>query len=771
MNERWDTSGALSLGAIAAGGVALSAVGLAALGCGSASMQAPYEPSPSPEAQSTLPAAPMGGAFALDDAERAPEEEGRRARAKPKAALRQEMGNIAAVERDDAKVALDPEPEPNAEGESRQRSWFPEAFLWAPELLTGAEGRASLEVLVPDQLTTWRVLALAHDQRGQQTGAVQTFDGTLPIYVDPVVPGWLYSGDRVLLPVQMTNTTGQAVDVSVKVEATGAMTGAGTAELTLSPGGSDVRSLPFSVDGAGEASISAELTSAAASDSALRTIPVMPRGRPVERFRGGTLAQSRTFRIPPPEGVDPATERIEVLVFPGALSVVDLELQRVASGARPEDPAYSAALTAHAARLASASGAEIDPVLLRKLDLLSWQRILPAARAPSHGAAADLLSSLGPVTGEARIEDLKARLLRTVAQGQRADGTWSRDDRATLQRVLVDTAFAARSLPQSEKGPRLRAQAAVERYLHEIKDPYTAAVVLSAHLVDGDSEEALMNVLTAAIVQGEDGLPTLLLDQRVENPWGRAPARAELLAWAVLALPSGQEQGRDLAAQLMQSWSPHSGFGAGPADSVALAAVTDALGAIASSLSLSLSFDGQPIATASLDPSQPKVPARLTGQPGSGSDVEITVSSDTAAPGLAFIATRTSYVPWSDADRLPGVEVSVSASPMSVGRDGELTFTMVAPSGSRLRVEQPLPSGAEPGEDAAVRASAVGVDIRSLQDRIVLETRPFQPGEILTLKIPVIPSFAGSFQTAPLLVSADGGSEVPLEPITWAIAP
>ena len=167
--------------------------------------------------------------------------------------------NGAADAPDAAKGGDDRKPSGNAEvadaegEEARTRSWFPESLLWQPLVETDDDGVATVPVKVPDQLTTWRVLALAHDRRGQQAGAEQTFVGTLPVYVEPVVPGWLYAGDRVVVPVQAMNTTGDRLSAELTVRATGAASGAAGGALSLSPGGSAVRDLPMDVSGAGTA--------------------------------------------------------------------------------------------------------------------------------------------------------------------------------------------------------------------------------------------------------------------------------------------------------------------------------------------------------------------------------------------------------------------------------------------------------------------------------------------------------------------------------------
>ncbi len=63
-------------------------------------------------------------------------------------------------------------------------------------MVTDESGQATVPVRVPDRLTRWRVLALAHSRSGAQAGAVTSFAGTLPTYVDPVVPAFLRTGTR-----------------------------------------------------------------------------------------------------------------------------------------------------------------------------------------------------------------------------------------------------------------------------------------------------------------------------------------------------------------------------------------------------------------------------------------------------------------------------------------------------------------------------------------------------------------------------------------------
>ncbi|MFT7519457.1 MAG: hypothetical protein ACI9MC_001599, partial [Kiritimatiellia bacterium] len=115
------------------------------------------------------------------------------------------------------------EPAPEGEGGAKARTWFPETFLWQPLVQTDSDGVAQVDVLVPDQLTTWRVLALAHSRAGSQAGAVHTFDSRMDLYVDPVIPDFLHVGDRLDLPVQVVNTSATSSSQTLNVMTTGGL--------------------------------------------------------------------------------------------------------------------------------------------------------------------------------------------------------------------------------------------------------------------------------------------------------------------------------------------------------------------------------------------------------------------------------------------------------------------------------------------------------------------------------------------------------------------
>lgn len=661
----------------------------------------------------------------------------------------------------------DGEPSPAEEGPTT-RQWFPESFLWRPLVETDSSGTTVVDVRVPDTLTTWRVLALAHSREGGQGGAVHTFDSRLDVYVDPVTPAYLYAGDRLVLPIQVVNGTEDRRTAQLSIAATGALGGRAVGSVGLDAFGSRVHQARLEAVAAGAGRVSVELGT---TDSVVRTLPVRPTGRPVATRRGGTLTNERRFDLRGAAGADPRTETLDVLVFPGALSVFQAELDRGAGGsATPWDAGYGFALASGLRDLSAKVGIEADADKIRELQLISWQRVVRHARAPSHGVASDLLLALGGVEDHELAEQLRPRLIQVVVDGQRGDGTWSRSDRSTLQRVLVQTGYAARALPTEEQGARLRASGAMERFAREIEDPFTAAVVVASGVLDASLEDRLVEIITTATVSSATGARTVVVPSGVQNPWGLRPSRAEMLTWTILALADADVPWRgDLVAELMQGYDAVRGFGAGPANALALQVIAQELPGLDGPVTVSMLLDGTEVARASLDPSQPKVPALLTSAT-RAQPQDVTLRCEPEVPGLAFVATVSSWVPWRGDEKLAGVDIEASMTPLRVGREGVLTLALAAPSGVSLDIEQGLPAGVTVDQGAL---GALGLlssyEVRG--DRLLLSTRAFEAGQVMDIPIRVQPGFAGTFGTPPLKVSTSTRDSVELRPLSWRVAP
>lgn len=93
--------------------------------------------------------------------------------------------------------------------------------LWAPHVVTDSDGRATIEVTMPDNLTRWvadaRVIT-----KDTAVGVVETtVTSTLPLIVRPAVPRFFVVGDRTELATVINNNTGEDQVIIARLEATG----------------------------------------------------------------------------------------------------------------------------------------------------------------------------------------------------------------------------------------------------------------------------------------------------------------------------------------------------------------------------------------------------------------------------------------------------------------------------------------------------------------------------------------------------------------------
>lgn len=99
------------------------------------------------------------------------------------------------------------------------RNDFEPVALWKAALRTDAEGRFSVEAELPDTLTTYRVFAVVADRSGSRFGSAEaSFVVNLPVMITPGMPLFMSTGDRLQLPLSITNATDEAGTWKVSLE-------------------------------------------------------------------------------------------------------------------------------------------------------------------------------------------------------------------------------------------------------------------------------------------------------------------------------------------------------------------------------------------------------------------------------------------------------------------------------------------------------------------------------------------------------------------------
>ncbi len=663
------------------------------------------------------------------------------------------------------------------------RAWFPETFLFEPLVVTDASGSASVPVKVPDRLTNWRVLALAHSRSGAQAGAVSAFAGTLPTYVDPVLPPFLRAGDVVRLPVQVVNTTGAPVTRSLKVEAQGVAVEGGSRTVTVPAGGSVVEYVTVRAAQPGPVTVRASL---GGTDSVVRSFDVWPTGRPVSETRGGTLAAPRTLELAGPADAVAGSERVRLLVYPGALGVLRAELAAAVERGGVAEDAYALLLAGRAPELLKSLGGTADAEELERMTALAGQRVLRAGRAPDVATAALRAEAALAHPENPVLARLGERLSSQVASAQRPDGTCQGEDGWTLQRLLVATADCTRTVRagagSAEGGRRAsafhaRAAGAFERYVSRVRDGYTAAAILASGGVSGSVRDTLRKQVREALKKRPDGSAFLPVDTDVVRADGLAPSETEATALAVLALAEDKEAPlADLGTSLLADYRPEHGWGDGRANHVGLrAALTLFKEPLPPQVRVVLERDGKVVTEGTLDAKALREVLALEGAvPGSAGAHTWTVRAEPAVPGLGFSLTLAAYVPWRAAEAGQGLELAVKGpAEAKVGLPVELTVQAASPSGMALTLRQGLPAGVQvdrPSLDALVREGRVSA--YEVEDGAVSLTLPPRgAAEPFNARFKVVPTLAGSLQAGASSLTPVGRPDLVFHvpPTTWAV--
>jgi uncharacterized protein YfaS (alpha-2-macroglobulin family) len=156
-------------------------------------------------------------------------------------------------------VAGEPVPEPAV---VVVRSDFRSTILWQPNVVTSANGQASIDFTYPDSLTTWKATARAVTTANQFGSGSTTTMTRKPLIVRLQAPRFFVAGDEVTVSAVINNNTGAAMSVAPELTATGLRL------LTTSVS-------PVNVEPDGDARVEWRLS---ATEAGLATLKVVARG-------------------------------------------------------------------------------------------------------------------------------------------------------------------------------------------------------------------------------------------------------------------------------------------------------------------------------------------------------------------------------------------------------------------------------------------------------------------------------------------------------------
>jgi hypothetical protein len=174
------------------------------------------------------------------------------------------------------------------------RTDFRSTVAWQGSVQTGADGAGLVRFFLDDSVTTFRITAEGVG-RGLVGRQEEELHSTLPFSLDVPLPQEVTFGDRLLLPVRLTNRRLSPVEVALQTEVQEPLVpedGTGLQQVRLLGGEGGVTMVPLRVpDLIGQAEVTVSASSEALTDRVSRKLSIAPRGFPVRWSHGGELAQ------------------------------------------------------------------------------------------------------------------------------------------------------------------------------------------------------------------------------------------------------------------------------------------------------------------------------------------------------------------------------------------------------------------------------------------------------------------------------------------------
>ncbi len=207
------------------------------------------------------------------------------------------------------------------------RKDFPDAIFWTADLVTDAQGKATVEVPYPDALTTWRLTARAVTADTRVGSGLARTTTTKDLILRVVTPRFLTEGDTLDLPVVVHNFTADDQAVSVTGKATGLAPGEATATavdlsqprtLQVARNGEARLDWRLRASSVGMATVTGSATTAADSDAVELPFPVLPFGLKRETGAAGSIvgAGEQTANLTVPDSANPAARTLRIQIAP-----------------------------------------------------------------------------------------------------------------------------------------------------------------------------------------------------------------------------------------------------------------------------------------------------------------------------------------------------------------------------------------------------------------------------------------------------------------------
>ncbi|HEY9285247.1 MAG TPA: alpha-2-macroglobulin family protein, partial [Pyrinomonadaceae bacterium] len=366
----------------------------------------------------------------------------------------------------------------------RLRKDFPETLYWQPELLTDEGGRAQLKFKLADNITTWKVSAIASTATGELGTAEREIRAFRPFFVEHDPPRVLTEGDEISLPVVLRNYLERPQRVAVSVKPEDWFTLLGPAEKSADVAAGDASRETFDLRATASVKEGKQRVTAVApdsSDAVERGVHVHPDGEEIAQTETRLLgADGAALEALVPAEAVARSARAELKVYPNLMAHAFESVEAIMS--RPNGCGEQTVSSAYPSLLvlrhhAGAGGDSPQRAALitkaRRYLQIGYDRLLSYRTAdggfaywtdgpPDVALTAYALRFLRDAARFVEVDEgVPEGARRWLASRQRPDGSWPAPEwveKYDTRRAALLTAYVARVLAEHPPATQTDAQ-------------------------------------------------------------------------------------------------------------------------------------------------------------------------------------------------------------------------------------------------------------------------------------------------------------------------
>jgi len=392
----------------------------------------------------------------------------------------------------------------------RLREYFPETLVWNPELITDKSGKASIKFRLADNLTTWKLYAIASDKQGRigvVSKEIKTFQ---PFFVDLDPPKFLTATDEIFLPVQVRNytATNQKVGVTMSNANWFSFLNQPTQKIEVSANQTQNAIFGFKAispitDGKQRVTAIADTD----SDAIEKPVTVRPNGQEIVRTESKIFKNATSFAIDFPSNALPKTPKSQLKIYPNLIahvteSVEGLLERPYGCGEQTISSTYPNLMILKFTKTDNALTQKARKYLQKGYERLLGYQVADGGFSYWSGKdAADIALTAYAIRFLSDAQEFievdksvieKAR--QYLIKQQREDGSWTKkyysETTEDKIRTTMFTAYVARILAMTKDTDKIALQKALN-YLKnaEISEPYALALQGLANFDAGNIEE------------------------------------------------------------------------------------------------------------------------------------------------------------------------------------------------------------------------------------------------------------------------------------------